>query len=71
MADVATVDEVRVVVLPDGRVPREDAARFLGMKPKTLAEWQRLGRGPTSRKVGGRRFYQIDDLRRFASGEPA
>lgn len=61
-----TIDRVRVVVLPDGRVDRLNAARFLGREPKTLAEWQRLGRGPASRLVGGRRFYLIDDLRQFA-----
>jgi hypothetical protein len=60
------VDEVRVQILPDGRVARNDAATFLGYKPKTLAEWHRLGKGPRSRMVGGRRFYDIEDLRAFA-----
>lgn len=58
--------EVNVRVLPDGRLDRENAARFLGYKPKTLAEWHRLGKGPRSRMVGGRRFYDIADLREFA-----
>ena len=60
------MDTVRIVILPDGRVPRKEAARFLGYEPKTLAEWHRLGKGPRSRLVGGRRFYQIEDLRSFA-----
>ncbi|WP_081469526.1 helix-turn-helix domain-containing protein [Sphingomonas sp. PAMC 26617] len=60
--------DVKVLVLPDGRVARSEAAKFLGYRPKTLAEWHRLGKGPRSRMVGGRRFYQIDDLRAFASG---
>lgn len=60
------MEEVKVQVLPDGRVARADAARYLGYKPNTLAEWHRLGKGPRSRMVGGRRFYDIEDLRSFA-----
>lgn len=65
------VEEAQVRVLPDGRVSRRDAAAFLGMKPKTLAEWQRLGKGPKSILVGSRRFYLIDDLKRFAMEDRA
>lgn len=65
------VEQMTVRVLPDGRVSRRDAAAFLGMKPKTLAEWQRLGKGPRSCAVGGRRFYMLDELKRFALGEAA
>lgn len=65
------MDEVRVQVLPDGRVARNDAARFLGYKSHTLAEWHRLGKGPRSRMVGGRRFYDIEDLRAFARSKEA
>lgn len=60
--------EVSVRVTPDGRVSRNDAASFLGFKPETLAEWQRLGVGPNSHMVGGRRFYLIDELREYATG---
>lgn len=60
------VDKIRV--LPDGRVTRPDAAKFLGYRAKTLAEWQRLGIGPKSFKVGGRRFYWIDELKDVANG---
>lgn len=55
-------------VTPDGRVSRDEAAKFLGFKPKTLAEWHRLGVGPSSFMVGGRRFYRLDELREYASG---
>lgn len=58
-----------VNVTPDGRVSRAEAARFLGFQPKTLAEWHRLGIGPRSMMVGGRRFYHLDELRAYASGE--
>ena len=59
-------EQARIMVLPDGRVSRSDAAKYLGRAPKTLAEWYRLGKGPASRMIGGRRFYQIEDLRSFA-----
>lgn len=62
-----SVDLVRVRVLPDGRLTRQDAAAFLGRKAKTLAEWQRLGMGPRSLMVGGRRFYRLADLEAFVA----
>lgn len=58
----------RVMVSPLGLLARRAAAEMVGVKSKTLAEWHRLGKGPKSRLVGGRRFYHIDDLRAFASG---
>jgi len=63
--------EVSLRVTPDGRLSRNDAAAFLGFKPKTLAEWHRLGVGPKSFLVGGRRFYWLDDLKLFACGDRA
>ncbi len=66
-----SVEMVKVRVLPDGRLTREDAATFLGRKAKTLAEWQRLGVGPRSLMVGGRRFYQLADLEAFVARGPA
>ncbi|KZY55392.1 hypothetical protein A3736_01835 [Erythrobacter sp. HI0063] len=59
---------MQVVATPDGRVSRAEAARFLGFRPKTLAEWHRLGVGPKSHLVGGRRFYSLEDLRAYADG---
>lgn len=56
----------KVRVLPDGRLDRRNAAKYLGRSPKTLAEWGRLGTGPKSTLVGRRRFYRLDDLRAFA-----
>lgn len=58
-------EEVKVRVLPDGRVSRADAAAFLGVSPKTLAHWAMDGRGPMPRKVGGRIFYFRHDLEAF------
>ncbi len=65
------VEHVQVRILPDGRMTRQDAARYLGMKPKTLAMWQLGGKGPRSYLVGGRRFYFKLDLDAFIRGEDA
>ena len=59
----------RVRILPDGRMTRENAATYLGMKPKTLAMWQLQGKGPRSLMVGGRRFYFKEALDAFIRGE--
>lgn len=70
VVEIAQTDlrQAKVTVLPDGRVNRKNAATFLGRQPKTLADWHSKGIGPTSRMVGGRRFYQIEDLQAFAQG---
>ena len=60
----------RVRILPDGRMTRENAAKYLGYEPKTLAMWQMEGKGPKSVKVGGRRFYYQKVLDAFIEGEP-
>lgn len=60
---------LRLQVLPDGKVNRQNAALFLGRAPKTLAEWHRLGIGPSSFLIGCRRFYWLDELRAYACGE--
>lgn len=65
----APVEQVCVRVLPDGRMTREDAARYLGLRPKTLAMWELEGKGPRSLKVGGRRFYFLNDLDQFVRGK--
>jgi len=64
-----SVDVVRVRVLPDGRMDRDNAARYLGRAPKTLASWKSNGKGPTGKKVGGRIFYYRDDLDAFIARE--
>jgi hypothetical protein len=68
--ELIVTEQRRVRILPDGRLTREDAATYLGMKPKTLAMWQLHGKGPRSVLVGGRRFYFKADLDAFIhSGE--
>jgi hypothetical protein len=59
------IESVTVRILPDGRLSREHAARYLGLKDKTLAMWHLQGKGPKSIKVGGRRFYFQDELDRY------
>jgi len=63
----AAVDQVKVRILPDGRVTREDAALYLGLEPKTLAHWKTEGRGPRSILIGRRRFYYLRDLEAFVA----
>ena len=66
---MAIVEQVRVRVLPDGRLTRADAALYLGLAEKTLAMWRVQGRGPRQTKVGNRSFYYKADLDRFIAGE--
>ena len=68
---IAEIETVHVRVLPDGRMDRENAARYLGLKPKTLAMWLLEKKGPPSLKVGGKRFYFKDQLDAFIQGEAA
>ena len=65
------IDEVRVRILPDGRMTRNHAALYIGVKPKTLAMWALYGKGPKSIRVGGLRFYFKSDLDAFIRGEAA
>lgn len=66
-----SIDQVRVRVLPSGRVDRKNAAKALNRAPKTLAEWRRLGIGPKPHNVGGRVFYDWAEVQAFARGEAA
>lgn len=59
------IEDIKIRVLPDGRVKRSDAAAFLGVTPKTLAEYSCLGKGPRPRRVGGRIFYYLQDLEAY------
>ena len=60
-----SLERVRVRILPDGRMTREHAALYLGMKVKTLAMWAMNGKGPRAIRVGGRAFYRQTDLDDF------
>jgi predicted DNA-binding transcriptional regulator AlpA len=52
---------------PFGRYLRtQEAARFLGLSPRTLEKHRTYGTGPTYRKLGGRIVYAPDDLKNWA-----
>ncbi len=63
------IEQIRVRILPDGRLARKDAAKYLGRAEKTLAMWEMERKGPLSVLVGGRRFYFKDALDAFVRGE--
>ncbi len=63
------IEHVRIVVFPDDRVDRKNAAVALGLSPKTLAEWRRVSKGPRAFNVGGRVFYRWSEVQAFAAGE--
>jgi hypothetical protein len=58
-------------ILPNDRMNRENAARYLDRKPKTLAMWATEGKGPPAHKAGGRVFYFKKDLDEFLGIEAA
>ena len=65
-----TVEQVRVRVLPDGRMNRKNTAKYIGVAEKTLAMWDYLEpKKLESVKVGGRRFYFKDRIDAFIRGE--
>lgn len=71
MSTNITVEEIKVRVLPDGRLSRKDTAAYLGFQPKTLAMRALRGEYPHFVKVGGRVFYYQADLDAFIRGEAA
>tara|TARA_B100000315_G_C14126480_1_gene384931 strand:- start:232 stop:465 length:234 start_codon:yes stop_codon:yes gene_type:complete len=56
------VEPVRVRVLPDGRMNRSNAAKYLDKATKTLAMWAMAGKGPPVHRSGGRCFYYLQEL---------
>ena len=66
------IERVKIRLLPDGRMTRRDAARYLGIAVKTVAMWDlenpaKLG----GIKVGGRRFYYKERLDTVIRGDAA
>ena len=47
-------------------VRTHEAARMLGISPRTLEKYRCHGSGPTFRKLGGRVVYAVDDLEAWA-----
>lgn len=63
------MEMVKVKITPDGRLTRHDAAAFLGLSVKTLANRNGRGLPPHSFRVGGRRFYWLKELQAFIEGQ--
>jgi len=49
----------------NARLTTTQAANYLGFSKKTLDNWAYQGQGPTYSKIGNRRFYTIEELKRF------
>jgi predicted DNA-binding transcriptional regulator AlpA len=43
-----------------------EAARILGLSPRTLEKHRTYGTGPTYHKLGGRVVYELDDIKAWA-----
>jgi hypothetical protein len=63
------IERLKVVVFPDGRLDTENAARYLGFSPKTLAMMRTTGTGPKFVKRG-RVFYFLEDLEAWLAEQP-
>ena len=69
--DTAEIEPVRVRVLPNGNMDSNNAAKYVGRAPKTLAMWRMHGTGPVWTKNGGRVFYNKEALDAFMRGKAA
>ena len=67
--ETVETEPVRVRVLPGGRVDSNNAGKYLGRAPKTLAMWRMHGIGPPWWKCGGRVFYNIESLDAYLRGK--
>lgn len=61
MLNMELIQSISVCVFPDGRLDAKNAARYLGLKEKTLAMMRGNGTGPRFIKRG-RIFYYKEDL---------
>ena len=57
----ATLESISIFMYPDGRLDTKNAAKYLGLKEKTLSMLRGNGTGPRFIKRG-RIFYFKDDL---------
>ncbi|MFN4772750.1 MAG: helix-turn-helix domain-containing protein [Gemmatimonas sp.] len=57
----------QIVPTADGMLDTRIAGRFLGVAPKTLANWRVLGVGPAVRRHGGRILYARVDLEKWSA----
>ena len=69
--ETAEIEPVRVRVLPNGNMDSNNAAKYVGRAPKTLAMWRMQAIGPEWTKNGGRVFYNKEALDGFMRGRAA
>ncbi len=65
------LEPVRVRILPNGNMDSNNAAKYVGRAPKTLAMWRMQGIGQEWTKNGGRVFYNKEALDAFMRGKAA
>jgi hypothetical protein len=63
--ETGPIEQLRVRVLPDGRLTSRDAALYLGHSLGRLATWRLERTGPAWCRVGGKIFYKKEELDRF------
>lgn len=54
-----------IYIFPDGRMDTANAAKYLGVSPKTMAIMRSMGTGCPYHKIGKAVFYRKDDLDAF------
>lgn len=69
-ADSNGLELLPIQRLPDGRLTAKEAARYLGISEKTLANHRWRGTGPEFIRLCGRIFYMIDALEAFVRQAP-
>ncbi len=69
--EMIEVEPVRVRILPNGNMDSNNAAKYVGRAPKTLAMWRIQGIGPEWIKRGGRVFYNKEALDAYLRGKAA
>ena len=55
-------------ILPCGLISRNDAAKYLGLRPNTLATWNSAGKHEEyfeKKFIGGRVFYNFEKIKSF------
>lgn len=62
-----SMEILKIVAFPDGRLDTKNAAKYLGKSPKTLDMWRCKGEGPKWIKRG-RVFYYLADLDAWLAG---
>lgn len=57
------------MALLDDYLPKDDAARELGVDVRTLNRWWNERRGPPRTKIGARVYYRRDSMREWMAAQ--